>query len=859
VISHDEFVTRWHALAAAWATLRTTDPDQAGALLERALAEGLPAAAVDGSTAESRQDPSTEDVEECEAALIRLAGAFEVKRYRQANPTIRRSSDDPVLHFCREGWRTVRNPSRDFDVWWYTAEYLDPSDDRVNPLVHYLLVGRSEGLLPLPRRQHRVPTSYPEGHRVRRICLFAAHDVDGVVDDYVVAYLSELSRFADVFYLADGLIAPEELAKLDGIAAGAWSFPHGRYDFGSYSMLARQLVGWDVVETYDELLLANDSCYLLRPLEEVFARMDVATCDWWGLQVTAKRFEDDPQMPASPIPLAEVKEEMLPTSVMDYDDFVHVGSYFLSLRRPVIADHGFRKRLDEVAAQDTKIAVIYKYETGTTQYLIGQGYDFATFIPDLYPYHPVYGPHAFELIREGFPLLKRGFLADNPYDTPDLVDWKKRVLEHVPDAPVEMLERNLVRVSPDHRLKRSFAIRTLPDGTVDRHRAMTGKQFRAEDRATPKFDHWWVFPVCAYDHTFAGNERAVFEEVRDDPSIKKIILTRSRRIEVSGENVVIVPINSPEAQHYVARARHVFVKHGPRINVPWPMSTTAHNVVNLWHGIPLKRFGFAAVEMSDSAREVNVRNNGGSRAVVTSSKMDSLAMAAAMYPASYPDLWPTGLPRNDFIVRDEERLPEDLRGALDRLRAEADGRRIVMFLPTFKDAQADAYYRFTPEQIERLGGWLEHNGAVLAVREHMADRAHTYSRMLAPLAPINLSSRRYPDLEVLYRAADVLISDYSSCLVDFLMTGRPVISFAYDYDDYASKERGLFYDLEKVLPGPVCRTFDELAEALERSFVEPSAEEREVYEWKRRIFFDHLDDGASARVVARVKEWYGGR
>ena len=27
------------------------------------------------------------------------------------------------------------------------------------------------------------------------------------------------------------------------------------------------------------------------------------------------------------------------------------------------------------------------------------------------------------------------------------------------------------------------------------------------DRELPKFDHWWAFPVCAFDGTFAGNER----------------------------------------------------------------------------------------------------------------------------------------------------------------------------------------------------------------------------------------------------------------------------------------------------------------------------------------------------------------
>ena len=81
----------------------------------------------------------------------------------------------------------------------------------------------------------------------------------------MVAYLRDLSRFADVYYLADCPLEPGELDKLEPYTKGRWALRHGRYDFGSYSMLAKDLVGWDVIEQYDELVLANDSCYLVQP------------------------------------------------------------------------------------------------------------------------------------------------------------------------------------------------------------------------------------------------------------------------------------------------------------------------------------------------------------------------------------------------------------------------------------------------------------------------------------------------------------------------------------------------------------------------------------------------------------------
>jgi hypothetical protein len=100
---------------------------------------------------------------------------------------------------------------------------------------------------------------------------------------------------------------------------------------------------------------------------------------------------------------------------------------------------------------------VQKYETGATQYLVGQGYDWDTWLPELRPNHPIYGPGAFTLLAEGFPLLKRRFLVDNPYDTPGLAGWQERVLAAVPDAPVARLEAHLRRVADPDALARSLA------------------------------------------------------------------------------------------------------------------------------------------------------------------------------------------------------------------------------------------------------------------------------------------------------------------------------------------------------------------------------------------------------------------
>ena len=65
------------------------------------------------------------------------------------------------------------------------------------------------------------------------------------------------------------------------------------------------------------------------------------------------------------------------------------------------------------------------------------------------------------------------------------------------------------------------------------------------------------------------------------------------------------------------------------------------------------------------------------------------------------------------------------------------------------------------------------------------------------------------DIMDLLVITDILITDYSGVTYDFLITMRPIIFFAYDLDKYLM-ERGMYYDYETFVPGPIVKTGDEL-------------------------------------------------
>ena len=69
------------------------------------------------------------------------------------------------------------------------------------------------------------------------------------------------------------------------------------------------------------------------------------------------------------------------------------------------------------------------------------------------------------------------------------------------------------------------------------------------------------------------------------------------------------------------------------------------------------------------------------------------------------------------------------------------------------------------------------------------------------------------DIQDLLIHTDIMITDYSSTFIDFCLTGKPIIFYPYDYDEYSSKYL-VHYDYFTELPGPFARTEDELFECI---------------------------------------------
>ena len=169
----------------------------------------------------------------------------------------------------------------------------------------------------------------------------------------------------------------------------------------------------------------------------------------------------------------------------------------------------------------------------------------------------------------------------------------------------------------------------------------------------------------------------------------------------------------------------------------------------------------------------------------------------------------------------------------------------VLYAPTWRDDSRG------PDGLVVQPNWLDLERLQQGLPETvLLARLHPNVRSGAAHRPgFTFDVGSHPDINELYLAADVLVSDYSSAIYDFAVTGKPIVLFAPDLEHYRGDVRPFYFDYEEWAPGPVTATTDELLAAL----ADLGATRRDAAERYRRFreTFCPLDDGyASERVVA---------
>ena len=259
-----------------------------------------------------------------------------------------------------------------------------------------------------------------------------------------------------------------------------------------------------------------------------------------------------------------------------------------------------------------------------------------------------------------------------------------------------------------------------------------------------------------------------------------------------------------------------------------------------WHGFALKRI---EQDAADALEPLYVRSCIQDSAqcdlmVSGSGFMTRLYQRAFWYQGSVAEY---GTPRNDVFFSPQPQLSEKVRRAFGL----PEDRKLVLYAPTFRaDHSCSAYQLDVPALLEacrdRFGGqW----SGLIRLHPNVAERS---AGLFAYDGGAILDATAYPDMQELLCAADILVTDYSSCMFDFALSGKPCFQFATDIEAYRL-DRNFYFPLD-TLPFPLAGSNQALCRAVRSFDAQQYAGNWDAFAQEHHV----CEDGHAAR---RCADW----
>ena len=277
-------------------------------------------------------------------------------------------------------------------------------------------------------------------------------------------------------------------------------------------------------------------------------------------------------------------------------------------------------------------------------------------------------------------------------------------------------------------------------------------------------------------------------------SIPTFLISDSRQIpnhwREENLRVNLIKRKSVQSFFYAKTSKYIFHTHGFIFS---ESISREQVVINLWHGIPLKKIGI----------EIGNEMPNSTFSLVSSTSKSFVMDRAYSNLKRKPAFINFGLPRLDLLK------PINPVSKIHRSK--------IIWMPTYRNSvigeiRADGFVNdlglgMTISQLIQLDKFFLETGISVELLLHPMSGGTVPDN----LAAIHLSSfdRKSQSLYRYINNFDALMTDYSSISIDYLVTGKPLYIFAPDFNLY-EKSRGLFGDLETLLGIQVLKDIDSL-------------------------------------------------
>ncbi|CDM69211.1 putative protein [Clostridium bornimense] len=333
---------------------------------------------------------------------------------------------------------------------------------------------------------------------------------------------------------------------------------------------------------------------------------------------------------------------------------------------------------------------------------------------------------------------------------------------------------------------------------------------------------------------------AIFKMLIDDPEYKDFTHVWALNNDENckgkyrlAQNVEIVKVGSEEYINYLAKSKYLI---NNTTFPPYFIRKKDQIYLNTWHGTPLKTLGKYMKGTRGQYKNIQ-RNLLQATHLLNPNKFTADVMIDShdirgIYNGYIADI---GYPRIDLTINsDKDEIKKELN--ID------DNKKVILYAPTWRGEVGDVN-----KEIDRfINDYktlknLYSDKYIILLRVHsLMERALKERKMEKFVVP------SYIDTNELLAIVDILITDYSSIMFDYMVTKNPIILYCYDREEY-EKDRGFLLSLEEM-PAAICGDINEVISSINNIDI-VEKENREKYK-KCIEKYNYNDDGkATCRTI----------
>lgn len=232
--------------------------------------------------------------------------------------------------------------------------------------------------------------------------------------------------------------------------------------------------------------------------------------------------------------------------------------------------------------------------------------------------------------------------------------------------------------------------------------------------------------------------------------------------------------------------------------------------------------------------------------ICSGSMLDSIIKSAAFH-LPYRAFMPLGMARNDVLHHSnkEEQIKQWIIGKTGR-----DYEKIIIYAPTFRDYDDDSISKkrniWGYDNNEEINAVLKRNNAIVIAKLHSWQNRNAFSFISENILVYepNYNFTIYDIMPI----ADILITDYSSIGLDFLLTNKPIIYNLYDFEKYL-EIRGMCIEPNKeIFAGDIVYDESDLAKSIDQCL--NSQFSYQNYEHVKELMLSHQDFNSCQRIYS---------